>query len=324
MVPTGSVVTPGKVEANTNRLSHVTLPVVGRILQVRVKSGDFVRQGQILLTLESSDADAAVANHQQAQASITQAKSGVTKAQMDFDRTKDLYEHGAVPQKEVLNAEALLVQARAGLEQAEAISAQARRKLQMLGIQPGSYGQSIAVHAPISGKVLDLAVVDGEYRNDLSTPLMTIADLSSVWITGDLPETAVRQVKTGEAVQIELAAYPGEAFRGRLTLIGDVVDLQTRTIKLRAEVANPEGKLKPEMFGTIQLAQATELKPMVPNSAVVAANGQNYVWREIGPGRFQKATVRTGAQMGERVVILEGLQRGDRVVVDGVMLLSAR
>lgn len=324
MVPVGSVSAPGKVEVNTNRLSHVTLPVSGRVIQVNVKGGDYVRQGQALLTLESADADAAVANYQQAQASITQAKSALTKSLMDYDRAKDLYEHGAVPQKEVLNAQALTVQAQAGVEQAQAMSEQARRKLQILGIAPGSYGQRISVHAPISGKVLELSVVDGEYRNDLSTPLMTIADLSSVWISCDLPETAVRFVKAGEAVKIELAAYPGEAFRGRVTLIGDMVDPQTRTIKVRAELANPQGRLKPEMFGNIQLAEETERRPTVPVAALMAAEGKTLVWREVKRGEFEKVAIRTGAQVGDRVAVLEGLDTKDRVVVDGVMLLTSR
>lgn len=324
LVPAGSVSAPGKVEVNTNRLAHVTLPVSGRVTQVNVKAGDFVRQGQALLTVESPDADAAVANYQQAQAAITQAKSALTKSQMDSDRAKDLYEHGAVPQKEVLNAQALTVQAQAGVEQAQAMSEQARRKLQILGISPGSYGQRVSVHAPISGKVLELSVVDGEYRNDLSTPLMTIADLSAVWISCDLPETAVRFVKTGEAVKIDLAAYPGEEFRGRVTLIGDMVDPQTRTLKVRAELANPQGRLKPEMFGNIQLAETTEQRPTVPVAALMAAEGKTLVWREVKRGVFEKVAIRTGPQVGERVAVLEGLDRTDRVVVDGVMLLTAR
>lgn len=324
MVPVGSVSAPGKVEVNTNRLSHVTLPVSGRVMQVNVKGGDFVKQGQDLLTIESPDADAAVANYQQAQASITQAKSALTKSQMDYERAKDLYEHGATPQKEVLNAQALTVQAQAAVEQAQAMSEQARRKLQILGISPGSYGQRVSVHAPISGKVLELSVVDGEYRNDLSTPLMTVADLSSVWISCDLPETAVRFAKVGEAVKIELAAYPGEVFHGRVTLIGDMVDPQTRTLKVRAELANPGGRLKPEMFGNIQLAEQTEQRPTVPVAALIAAEGKTLVWREVRRGEFEKVAIRTGAQIGDRVAVLEGLNGKDRVVVDGVMLLAAR
>ena len=323
MVPVGNVSAPGKVEANANRLSHVVLPLPGHVTSVLVKIGDFVRQGQPLLTVESADADAAVSNFLQAQAGVTQVKSALAKAQADLDRQKDLFEHGAVPQKEVFNAQAVTVQAQAAVEQAQAATELARRRLEILGIGTGTFGQRVTIHAPISGKVLEMSVVDGEFRNDLSTPLITIADLSAVWVTSDVPETAIRLVKTGEPVRIELAAYPGETFRGRVTLIGDTVDPQTRTVKVRAELPNSDGRLKPEMFGKVQLAEQTETRPMVPAGAIVAMAGKTIVWRETGKGVYEKVTVTTGVQVGDRVAILSGLQAKDRVVVDGVMLLAS-
>ena len=322
-VPVGSVTAPGKVEANKNRLSHVVLPVTGRVSTVLVKTGDYVRQGQPLLTLESADVDAAVSGFQQAQAAVTQAKSALAKAQMDLDREKDLYEHGAVPQKDVLNAQAISVQAQAAVDQAHAAAEQARRRLEILGVRSEAFGQRVTIHAPISGKVLEMSVVNGEFRNDLSASLMTIADLSSVWVTSEVPETSIRLVKTGESVKIDLAAFPGETFRGRVTLIGDTVDPQTRTVEVRAELPNPDGRLKPEMFGNIQLAEQTEQRPTVPVAAVIAKEGKTVVWRESSAGVFEKVAVVMGTQTGDRVAILEGLGGKDRVVVDGVMLLSA-
>ncbi len=225
---------------------------------------------------------------------------------------------------DALNAQAVTVQAQAAVEQSQAAVEQARRRLQILGVGTGTFGQRVTINAPISGKVLDMSVVNGEFRNDLSAPLMTIADLSSVWVTSDVPETAIRLVKNGEPVRIDLAAYPGETFRGRVTLIGDIVDPQTRTVKVRAELSNADGKLKPEMFGTIQLAEQSEQRPTVPASAVIASDGKTLVWREASRGVFEKVTITTGAQVGDRVAVLEGLKPTDRVVVDGVMLLASR
>ncbi len=324
LVPVGNISAPGKVEANLNRQSHVVLPVAGRVSTVLVKIGDFVRQGQPLLSLESSDIDAAVSIFLQAQASLTQSKSALAKAQMDQDREKDLFEHGAVPQKDVLNAQAVTVQAQAGVEQMQAALEQSRRRLQILGVATNAFGQRVVVHAPISGKVLEMSVANGEFRNDLSAPLMTIADLSSVWVTSDVPETAIRLVKPGEPVKINLSAYPGEIFRGRVSMIGDTVDPQTRTVKVRAELPNPNGRLKPEMFGSIELAEQSEQRPTVPASAIVSADGKTLVWRETAKGKFEKVAIITGAQIGDRVAVLDGLKATDRVVVDGVMLLAAR
>jgi cobalt-zinc-cadmium efflux system membrane fusion protein len=298
--------------------------LAGRVTTVLVRIGDFVRQGQPLLTVESADIDAAVSGFQQAQAAVTQARSAFAKAQMDLDREIDLFEHGAVPQKEVLNAQAVAVQAQAGVDQAQASVEQARRRLQILDVGPGTFGQRVTIHAPISGKILEMSVVNGEFRNDLSAPVMTIADLSSVWVTSDVPETAIRFIKPGEPVKIDLTAYPGESFRGHVTLIGDMVDPQTRTVKVRAELSNPDGRLKPEMFGSIQLAEQTEQRPTVPASAVIASDGRTLVWRETGRGVFEKVAITTGAQIGDRVTVLGGLNPTDRVVVDGVMLLAPR
>ena len=323
MVPVGDVSAPGKVEANSNRLSHIVLPVTGRVTAVLVKIGDFVHQGQSLITVESADAEAAVSSFQQAQAGVTQAKSALAKAQMDLDRQKDLFEHGAVPQKEVYNTQAVTVQAQASVEQAQAATEQSRRRLQILGIQASTFGQQVTIHAPLSGKVLEMSVVNGEFRNDLSDSLMTIADLSSVWVTSDVPETSIRLVKVGEPVKIELAAYPGETFRGRVAQIGDMVDPQTRTVKVRAELPNRDGRLKPEMFGNIHLSEQTEARPTVPTSAIIATDGKTLVWRQTAKGVFEKVAVITGAQSGDRVAVLSGLKANDRIVVDGVMLLAA-
>ncbi|MCZ2155789.1 MAG: efflux RND transporter periplasmic adaptor subunit [Bryobacterales bacterium] len=322
-VQVDEVTAPGKIEVNANRLSNVMLPVAGRITSVMVKIGDFVHRGQPLLLLESADADAAVSAYQQAEASLTQAKSALAKSQADQDREKDLFEHGATPQKDLLNAQAVTVQSAAAVEQAQAALEQARRRLQILGIGSSAYGQHITINAPISGKVLAISVVDGVFRNDLAAPVMTIADLSTVWVTADVPETSIRFVSNGMPATIQLSAYPGESFRGRVTQISDLVDPQTRTVEVRAELPNPDGRLKPEMFGVVHLGGQTEDRPTVPAASVISAGGKTLVWKQIADGRFQRIAVTTGAQTDGRIAVLNGLAAQDRIVVDGVMLLSA-
>jgi cobalt-zinc-cadmium efflux system membrane fusion protein len=323
-VPAGELASPGKVEANPNRTSHVTLPVSGRVTTVKAKIGDYVKQGSSLLTIESPEVDLAISSYLQAQAALTQAHSSETKARADLDRSKDLFEHSAVAQKEVLNADALLAQAGASVEQAKASLEQSQRKLALLGVRPGQFGQQVSVLAPISGKVIEMSVVPGEFRNDLSQPLITIADLSSVWVTSDVPESSIRLVSIGEKLDIELTAYPGETFRGRVTQIADSVDPQTRTIKVRAEMTNPGGRLRPEMFGRMLLRDQVRQTPVIPTTAVVQAADQNVVWQELQPGRFQQVKVKLGPIIGDRVAVAEGLKPADRIVTDGVMLLRLK
>ncbi len=223
-VPVGEVVSPGKIEVNPNKVSRVVLPVAGRIVSVLVKLGDAVERGQPVLMLESPDADAAHSAYLQALATIVQFKSALGKAQADLERSSDLFAHNAAAKKDVLAGEAAVVQAKASLDQAQATREQTERRLTMLGLKPGEFGQKITVAAPMSGKVLEILVAQGEYRNDTSAPLITIADLTSVWVASDVPETAIRFIRVGERVEITLAAFPGETFHGRVTRIADTVD----------------------------------------------------------------------------------------------------
>jgi cobalt-zinc-cadmium efflux system membrane fusion protein len=321
-MPSDEVGSPGKVEVNPNRVAHVLLPLQGRIARVFVKIGDAVRQGQTLLELESPDADLATSASLQAAAALTQAKSAAAKSQADVDRTRDLFENNAVAKKDLLNAEAMLTQAHAAVEQAEAALQQSQRRLEILGLKSGAFGQHVEVKAPVSGKVLEMTIVPGEYRNDTSSPVLTIADLSTVWVTSDVPESSIRMVHSGERVDIELAAYPGEVFRGRVTQIADTVDPQTRTIKVRAEIQNVGGRLRPEMFARIRLVSSTQQRPVVPVAAVLQGESGTYVVREVSPGRFRQTAVTLGARLGEKVAITQGLNSGDRVVTDGVLLVK--
>src|SRR5581483_2065110 len=126
-----------------------------------------------------------------------------------YDRANDLFGHNAVAKKDVLTAENALAQSKAAVEQAQAAIDQAERRLVILGLKPGAFGQKVTVPAPISGKVLEMAVASGEYRNDTNAAVMTIADLSTVWVSSDVPESQIRFIDVGERIDVTLAAFPG-------------------------------------------------------------------------------------------------------------------
>lgn len=323
-IPTAEVVSPGKIELNPNRVLRVVLPVAGRVTAVLVKLGDAVVEGQPLLTVQSPDADAAQSAALQAQAAVTQAQAGLGKAQADYDRLKDLYEHNAVAKKDVLDAQNSLAQATAALVQANATHEQAVRRLNLLGLKPGDFQQQVIVHAPMAGKVLELNVAPGEFRNDTNASLITLADLSTVWVASDVPESYIRFVQLGERVEIRLVAYPEETFEGSVMRIADTVDPQTRTVKVRAEMQNPDGRFRPEMFGSIHHIESTITAPVLPAGAVIQGDKYSLVFIEQSPGRFRQTEVTVGKRMGDRVPILTGLEAGTRVVVDGVMLLKGQ
>ena len=321
-IPLDEVDAPGKIEANPNRVSHVVLPLAGRIAQVLVRIGDKVERGQTVLVVESPDADAAISTLFQADSNVNITASAVLKAEADTERTRDLFRNSAIAQKEVLAAENVLAQAKASLDSAKAVREQSQRRIALLGLQPNQYGQKMEVKAPISGKVLEMTVAPNEYRNDTNASLMTIADLSDVWVSSDVPETKIRFVRIGQRIGVELAAYPGEVFHARVLNLADTVDPATHTVKVHAELPNPNGRFRPEMFGSIRHTEAVKRLPMVPMAALAQGEGQTIVYRQKAKGYFVPVPVQLGIRSGERVAVTSGISVGDIIVTDGVMLLK--
>jgi cobalt-zinc-cadmium efflux system membrane fusion protein len=320
-VPVEEVVVPGKIEAKPTRVSRIALPVAGRVKQVMVTIGDAVREGQPVMAIDSPDIGAGLSAYRQAQAKLSQVRAAEAKADADVNRIRDLFQNRAAAQKDLISAETTLVQSKSDVAQAEAALEESQKKLQVFGIRPDQSSQEVLVRAPVTGKVLEISVTAGEYRNDTSAPVMTIADLSTVFMTADVPENQIRLIRIGEPIQIALTAYPGEIFKGQVKKIGDTVDPQTRTIKVRAELQNPNERLRPEMFGEIRHQQGVREMPVVPAGAIVQGDQRNIVYREKSPGTFEIVDVTVGQRKGDRVPVLTGLQAGDRIVTDGAMLL---
>jgi cobalt-zinc-cadmium efflux system membrane fusion protein len=160
------VVAPGRVVVDPHRAAKLLLPVPGRIVDVMVRLGDAVSRGQPVVAVESPEADGALAAERQAAATERQAAAALTKARTDLERLRDLYQHDAVAQKELVAAENDLAHADAGLEAARAARAQAAWKLDLLGLTPGGARQHVQVRAPTSGKIVEINAAPGEYRSD--------------------------------------------------------------------------------------------------------------------------------------------------------------
>ena len=321
-LPNDEVVAPGKIEANPTRVSKIVLPVTGRIAAVLVRPGDTVARDQALLTVQSPDADAAISTYLSAQAATLQTRSALTTAAADAERAADLFEHDAIARKDRQAADSALAQAQAADDQARAAREQSLRRLAVLGLEAGDFDQRVVVRSPLAGKVLDLAAVPGEYRTDTSVPVVTVVDLASVWVASQVPESAIRFIRPGEQVQVNLVAYPDETFIGRVARIADVVDPQTRTVKVQAELDNPVGRLRPEMYGTIHHVERTATTIVVPVGAVVQHERESVLFVQTAPGRFEQRTVTTGKRAGDVVRIAAGIAAGEIVAVDGVMLLD--
>jgi cobalt-zinc-cadmium efflux system membrane fusion protein len=328
--PTDEVTAPARVMINPNRISRVLPPVQGRILSVAVKLGDAVAEGQPLVTLSSPDADGAISTYVQAEATLRQAKVTLTKTETDLERARKLLQYQAISEKDALAAQNDFATARAALENAEAARDQALRKLTLLGLKPSDLQQAVVVRAPIAGVVTDISVTPGDYRAavssaaDVTTPLMSIADLSTVWVSSDVPEPFMRLIHIGENVEITFVAYAGEKFTGRVARVASTLDPQTRTLKVQVDLPNPDRRFVPEMFGTMRHTGPPGVFPVVPGAAVVQEYGRSEVFVERGPGHFERRTVTTGVRTGDLVAITSGLDSKSRVIVDGAVLLKGQ
>jgi cobalt-zinc-cadmium efflux system membrane fusion protein len=322
-VPQGEVVAPGKIELDPGRVSKVAVPVPGRVINVLVALGDAVTTGDPMFTLESTEISALTSALRQASANLNQSTAMLAKAEADLARVRDLFADRAIAQKEVLVAEANVAQAKAAVEQAQAARDEAKRKLEILGLQPVPTAQRVTVKAPVSGKITDVDISPGDFRNDTTTPVMTIADMSTVWVAADVPEDRIRFIRIGQKVEITMPAFPGEQLIGHVRKVADAVDPQTRTIKVRAELVNSTGKYKPEMFATIRHVDGYSVLPLVPRGAVLQQQDRNTVFVERAAGEFEEIPVEIAWQNERSAAIRSGINAGDRVVVDGTTQLKA-
>jgi membrane fusion protein, heavy metal efflux system len=321
--PADEITAPAKIEVNPNRVSHALLPVPGRIVSVMAKLGDSVTRGQPIVIIESPALGEAESAYIQAEAGMRQAELATVKADADLTRSTILFENGAIAEKELLAAKTTLALSKASEDQAKTAREQARQRLELLGLKPGQFQQQARVASPISGKVLEINVVEGEFHNEINAPLFTIADLSRVWVSSEVPESSIRYFQVGGLAELELIAYPHETFRARVTRIADTVDSDTRTIKVSAELDNPAGRLRPQMFGRLRYQGGLTTASWVPEDAVVQVNNKDTVFVEQAAGRFLATTVELGQRYKSGFVIRNGLSKGQRIVTAGAVYVRA-
>ena len=248
-------------------------------------------------------------------------QAAVARAEADLSRARDLLTNRAIAQKDVISAEASLAEVTAAFEQARATEDDVTRRLRLLGIDIERPNGLVSIRSPMDGEIIDLAVAPGEYRGDTTSPVMTVADLLRLWVVGSVPENGLGHVQIGQRVTITLSAYPDQPFEGRVAHVGGSLDPETRTGKVVAELDNPRRLLHPEMFARVRYAGPARPVVTVPPGAVVQDERRTTVYVERVPGQFERREISLGPRHDDAVVVSNGLVAGDRVVVDGTMLL---
>lgn len=308
---TGELTLTATVQPNQDALAHVAPRVPGRIVAVYAKLGDRVTRGQPLVLLDSLEVG-------EAHSAYLQAASEAKLAAAAFERAEKLHAEQVMPTKDWQRAHFEHEKTRAQL-------AAATDKLRMLGVAPkgGQAASTFPVVAPIGGTITDKHAVLGELAKP-DESLYTVADLSTLWIEANVAEKDLAAMRTGASARVSVAAWPGVVFDGRVAYVGATVEKESRTVLARIEVANRDGRLKPEMFATVVLPKGSAKKTLaVPESAVTLIQGLPTVFVEEGQG-FEARPVELGERAGGRVAVRSGLKPGDLVVVDGVYSLKAR
>ena len=328
---TGTILVP------ENRIAVIGPVHEGRLMHLYAGQGSRVKKGEKLADLESADIDEAKSEYLKAVAEYENARrtteAEIKLAQSSFDRTKLLYEKTIAAQKTLQAAEHDLEVAKAAGESSiastKAALAAARRKLLVLGMTRSDIdglkgdqdlGALFSLTSPIDGIVVERNATIGATVGPDSS-LFKIIDNSSVWVDANVFEKDLDRVKLGQGSKVSVPAVPGTVFSGKVIFVSSVVDPETRTVKVRTEVANRDGRLKPDMFANVQIiTQADRSAISVLQSAVLNDDGQSVVF-VLTAGGYEKRVVTTGIQSDDRIEIRDGVKAGEKVVVKGNYLL---
>ena len=310
----------GKILANENRLAHLSARVPGRIVAVYANLGDRVKEGDRLLLLDSPAFG-------EAQAEYRKARTMLNVMEKALERANALLDRGAIGVGEHQRREADYENARADLHETEEklhLLGMTEREIQQLAAKtlPHAEVARVSLRAPFTGEVIERNATIGEVI-DPNKMLFIVADLSTVWVRADFPEQQAGRLKTGLIIEVRVSAYPNAIFRGAITYVGAVIDPTTRTVTARADVANPDGQLRPEMFAEVTLVTDEQSVLSLPRAAVQQVGSQAIVFVVRGPRRFESREVTLGQGSSEYIQVVAGLTSGDEVVTQGSYALKS-
>ena len=304
-----------RVSYDENATARLFAPVAGRAVDIRANVGDSVKAGAVLAVLDAPELGTAAAD-------LAKARADAQFKKAALDRVKSLFAAEVVPRREFEAAQA-------DWQQAQAEAERARLRLANLapggGADPGS--QRYVLRAPLAGVVAARNINPAmEVRPDASEPLFVVTDMSRLSVLVDVPERDLSVVTVGKTARVEVSAYPERSFEGKVIRVAPTLDPQTRRIQARVAVDNREGRLRPGMFARVSFDGPGRDALMVPTTALLQGNVSTRVFVDKGRtdkgARFEPRDVQVGVQQDDKVEIRSGLAAGERIVVNGGVLLQ--
>ena len=307
----------------------------GRVVRVLAAPGDFVQAGTPLAAIHSHEVHDSRAQYRNSQTELMRATANVQYAQKARDRARRLLDLKAGSLEQLEHAEAELRNAEAALSTARTETERNHSHLvEFLGVseegghehQPGAESDDrdlIPVRAPASGTVITRNVTPGAVVTP-ATDLFVLSDLSSLWAIAEVNEENLPRLRPGMPVRVQVQAWPNEPFSGRIGKLGEALDAATRTVKVRVELANRAGRLKPEMYATAEIdIGAGSSAVFVPEEATQEVRGQTVVFVRTAPAKFEVRPVETGRVVSGVVEIRRGLRAGEQVATHGAFVLKS-
>ena len=304
----------GSVTPDVNRTIHVTSQGSGRVVDLRVKLGDSVTKGQVLLSIYSADLAGAFSDYQKAVVDERLARKALDRAQL-------LYSHGAFAQKDLEVAQDAADKAKVDVQNTE-------HRIRVLGGDPAHPDSVIELRAPIAGTVVEqnVAGFEGIKSLDNSPNLFTIADLSQVWVVCDVYENDLGGVNLGDPVDIRLNAYANKLYKGTVADISRVLDPNLRSAKVRIVLENSDAALRPNMYAVATFrSRKLQSHLVIPATAMMRLQDKDWVFRREDQNQFRKIEVQSiGATVGGFQELQDGrLKSGDQVVANALEFSSA-
>ena len=303
----------GRLVWDESRTVRVYPPFSGRVLRILANPGETVKPGQALAVLASPEFG-------QAQADARRAGADYSLAEKSLARLRELEAHGVAPRKDLQAAEADYARANSEMQRAQ-------KRVSLYGGNETAVDQSFSLKSPIAGTVVERNINPGqELRSDLvlaNAPAMfVITDPSRLWVQLDASEADLAHLQRGQSLRLRSSAYPDLAFAAKVDVISDFIDPNTRVIRVRGSVDNRERKLKGEMFVTAEVDVGAKPGVEVPAKAVFLSGDKYYAFVEDAPGSFTRTEVRTGGSVNGSVDVIAGLAPGQKVVIEGSLLLQ--
>ncbi len=302
-----------KIKAIPNKYAEISPPFNGRIMQSFIKLGQDVETGTPLFSIYSSE-------YTDAQKLFLQARQQYLLTEKDYKRQNDLLDNGVGVQRDFETAKTLFENSKSEFEKS-------RSSIRIFGVDPDAmiFGEPLVVRSPIKGQVIKNSIVVGKYLTDNSSAIITVAEISSVWITASVKEKDIRFIQEGDVTEAQVIAYPREKFNGLVYHIDEIVDEETRSINVLIECPNRGEMLKPGMYATVKFTERPVPTVFVPATSLLQFNDRNFVFVQIKPGRYKRQIVSTAETINGKTVISEGLE-GDETIISegGFYLLDAK